>query len=161
MFLRLEAWETLEAEAFIEAISVNMSFSAVSETAQKSLSAKMLQPFGGGRRRKNRPALTWQAGPFCSGKEQRSFLLLGFSLRRYGKNDYVPFLSRTDRHAMISTSLMREDKLCHGRQQKDEGWLNIMVARHDDGDDSIGDRRSSSLARHGAMRIGSTWSAGR
>ena len=36
------------------------------------------------------------------------------------------------------------------RQQKDEGWLNIMVARHDDGDDSIGDRRSSSLA--------STWS---
>ena len=34
--------------------------------------------------------------------------------------------------------------------QKDEGWFNIMVARHDDGDDSIGDRRSSSLA--------STWS---
>jgi len=63
---------------------------------------------------------------------------------------FVPFRSRTDRHAMISISLMREDKRCHGRQQKDEGWLNIMVARHDDGDDSIGDRRSSSLA--------STWS---
>ena len=62
----------------------------------------------------------------------------------------VPFRSRTDRHAMISISLMREDKRCHGRQQKDESWLNIMVARHDDGDDSIGDRRSSSLA--------STWS---
>ena len=95
-------------------------------------------------------AVTRQADPFCTGNEQRSFRLLGFSLRRYGKNDYVPFRSRTDRHAMISISLMREDKRCHGRQQKDEGWLNIMVARHDDGDDSIGDRRSSSLA--------STWS---
>ena len=71
----------------------------------------------------------------------------------------VPFRSRTDLHAMISISLMREDKRCHGRQQKDEGWLNIMVARHNDGDDSIRDRRSSSLAlRHGAMRICSTWS---
>jgi len=86
----VEAWETLGAAAFIEASSVNVSFSAVLETAQKRISAKMLQPVGGGRRRKNWPALTWQAGPFCSGKEQRSFRLPGFSLRRYGNNVYVP-----------------------------------------------------------------------
>ena len=66
-----------------------MSFSAVSEL-QKSLPAILLQPVGGGRRRKNRPALTWQAGPFSgSGKEQCSFRLLGFSLRRYRKNVHV------------------------------------------------------------------------
>ena len=47
------------------------------------------QPVGGGRWRKNWLALTWQARPFCSGKEQLSFLLLCVSLRRYGKIVHV------------------------------------------------------------------------
>jgi len=49
--------------------------------------------------------VTRQADPFCTGNEQRSFQLLGFSLRRYGKNDYVSAFFEKGRNNKAETSV--------------------------------------------------------